>query len=239
MWIQGFIFAAITLCAGAVHADPLVVFAAASLKEPMDMLAADFGDTVVSYGGSGQLARQVLQGAPADVVVLAHPQWMDALGAVAQDRVDLLGNALVLIGPKGPEIPLTQDAIAAALGQGRLAVGLTNAVPAGQYAREALTNLGLWQSVQPKLAEVDSVRAALVLVARGEAPLGITYATDAAADPRVSPRAVFPTDSHAPIVYPAARLSDKERAFAFMTFLTGPVARGHFEDAGFVRLAAP
>ncbi len=239
MRFKAIICAALLLAAGPARAEPLVVFAAASLKEPMDALAAEFGDAVVSYGGSGVLARQAMAGAPADVIVLAHPQWMDALGDRAQDRVDLLGNRLVLIGAEGPPVPLTPEGIAAALGEGRLAMGLTQAVPAGQYGAEALRNLDLWDGVADQLAEVDSVRAALVLVARGEAPLGITYATDAHADPNVAIRAEFPATSHAPIIYPAARLSDAPRAADFLALLTGPIGREVFETAGFIALNAP
>ncbi len=239
MAIRTFICAATITCAVAAQADPLVVFAAASLKEPMDVLAAVHGDTVVSYGGSGLLARQILQGAPADVVVLAHPQWMDALGDLAQDRVDLLGNELVLIGPAGPTIALTPEAVGVALGEGRLALGLTKAVPAGQYAAEALTTLGLWDGVQGQLAEVDSVRAALSLVARGEAPLGITYASDAQAEDQVDILATFPPDSHAPITYPAARISNDARATAFLVLLASTEGQTIFAEAGFVPLVAP
>ncbi|MEY1554804.1 molybdate ABC transporter substrate-binding protein [Yoonia sp. R2331] len=238
MMPRGLICAALLLAANVARADPLIVFAAASLKEPMDAIAADFGDTVVSYGGSGTLARQILQGAPADVVVLAHPQWMDALGDLAQDRVDLLGNELVLIGPVGPPLGLEPDILSAALGDGRLAVGLTGAVPAGQYAKEALNSLGLWTSLKDQLAEVDSVRAALVLVARQEAPLGITYATDAAADARVTVRATFPAGSHSAIIYPAARISDDPRAASFLSELTGPMGQSTFASFGFQPLTA-
>ena len=224
--------------AGAGAAAPLVVFAAASLKEPMDALAAQHGDVVVSYGGSGALARQILHGAPADVVVLAHPQWMDVLGDQARDRVDLLSNRLVLVGPPGEAISLTPTAIRHALEDGRLATGLTEAVPAGQYAAQSLRALGLWEDIAPRLAEVDSVRAALILVARQEVPLGVVYATDALADPRVTVRAVFPEDSHDPILYPAARLTDDPRAAAFLDLLRGPLGQKQFEKAGFVPLMA-
>lgn len=205
----------------------------------MDAVAAEFGDAVVSYGGSGTLARQIQSGAPADVVVLAHPHWMDALDGLTHDRVDVFGNMLVVIGPAGPPLALTSDAVLDALGaDGRLAVGLTNAVPAGQYAAQALTSLGLWDSLQPRLAEVENVRAALMLVVRQETPLGIVYATDALADPRVTVRATIPADHHAPIVYPAARISDDPRAIAFLALLTGDVGRDIFESAGFTVLAA-
>ena len=219
-------------------ADPLVIFAASSLKEPLDKIAASHGETVVSYGGSGALARQILQGAPADLVVLAHPDWMDELeraGAiVAGSRQNIASNQLVLIGPAGAApLPLTPQALTDARGDGRLAIGLTNAVPAGQYGRQALMALDLWPAVADHLAEVENVRLALQLVARGEAPLGIVYATDAAADPGVAVLATFPADSHDPIRYPAALIHDTPAARALLDRITGPQGQAILAAAGF------
>ncbi|EBA13255.1 molybdate ABC transporter substrate-binding protein [Roseobacter sp. CCS2] len=197
-----------TLAAPAARAEVLI-FAAASLKEPLDQLTARFEDVVVSYGGSGTLARQVTFGAPADIVLLANTQWMDVLvtgGHVKGDTVmDFASNSLVLIGPQGhAPVPLTQEALNAAIANARLAVGLTEAVPAGIYAKAALQHLDLWESVQHRLAEVDNVRAALALVARGQTPLGIVYRTDTRISDAVTEVAVFPTESHPPIRYTGA-----------------------------------
>lgn len=221
-----------------VRAEPLVVFAAASLKAPLDQLAARHGDTVVSYAGSGALARQIMQGAPADVVVLAHPDWMAALNAsgavVAESEVEVAGNDLVMIGPAdAADLPLTADGLRQRLGGGRLAMGFTQAVPAGQYGRAALTHLGLWNDVTGHVAEVDNVRAALVLVARGEAPLGVVYATDALASDAVSVVAAFPPESHQPIRYPAALVRDTPAARAFLALLASPEGQAIFAAAGF------
>lgn len=222
-------------------ADPLVVFAAASLKEPMDKIALELGDTVVSYGGSGQLARQVLLGAPADVVVLAHPDWMDVLAQnkaiKPASRVDVLGNTLVVIGHEQMPFDLLAPSFDRALGRdGRLAMGLTSAVPAGQYGKAALQSLDLWDHLSDRLAEVDSVRGALALVARKEAPLGIVYATDALIVPTVHVLATFPADSHPSIIYPAARISDDPRAAAFLAHLMSASGQEIFARAGFIPL---
>lgn len=232
-----FLFALIALPA---RAEPLVVFAAASLKAPVDLLAARHGDTVVSYAGSGALARQIMQGAPADVVVLAHADWMNALTAsgaiVAGSEVDVAGNGLVMIGPAdAPDLPLTPAGLRDGLADGRLAMGFTQAVPAGQYGRAALTHLGLWEAVAPQVAEVDNVRAALVLVARGEAPLGVVYATDARASDAVRVVAAFPPNSHAPIRYPAALVRDTPTARAFLELLTSAEGQAIFAAEGFAR----
>lgn len=218
--------------AGAAAAQDLLVFAAASLKEPMDAIAQDFGGVTVSYAGSGTVARQVLAGAPADVVMLANAAWMETLttaGLVA-DPVDLLGNELVVIAPAGAA-PLALDGIGAALGNGRLAVGLTRAVPAGIYAAEALQSLGLWDDLRGLLAEVDNVRGVLALVARKEVPLGIVYATDARVTDAVQIVAVFPAETHSDIIYTVAAVT--ETGQAFVAYLQGPAAAARFADAGF------
>ena len=219
----------------------VLVFAAASLKEPVDRIAAEMGDVTVSYGGSGTLARQVSLGAPADVVLLASDDWMQVLldqGAVRPDTVaDFASNRLVLIGPVGAA-PVALDAasLQAALGEGRLALGLTEAVPAGIYAKAALQSLGLWDGVADQLAEVDNVRAALALVARGQAPLGIVYASDLRVSDAVTELASFPADSHPPIRYRGAvtARADRTDAAAFLAYLTGPEGQAIMAEAGFL-----
>lgn len=223
------------LCAGSAFADPVVVFAASSLKEPIDALAAEMGDVVVSYGGSGTLARQVQNGAPADVILLANAQWMDALPQVS-DVADFASNALVLIGPVGAlDVDLAD--LPAVLGDARLAMGYTEAVPAGIYGREALENLGLWQAVAPHVAEVDNVRAALVLVARGEVPLGVTYATDARASDDVRVVAAFAQESHTPIRYVGGLVSESAAAQAFWDALRGAQGQAILAEFGYLPVA--
>jgi molybdate transport system substrate-binding protein len=240
--------------AGPARADdrPVSVFAAASLKEALDEIAGEFAAAtghraVVTLAGSSALARQIQAGAPADIFVSASGEWMDVLerdGLVAPgSRFDLAGNRLVLIahggtGPAAADPPaLTPDFdLVGRLGTGRLAVALTEAVPAGVYARAGLTALGLWDGVADRLAQTDNVRAALMLVALGEAPLGVVYATDAIAEPRVGVIAVFPAGSHEPIVYPAARIAGPASAAAdaFLAWLRGPAAAAALARHGFV-----
>jgi len=227
---------------------PLTVFAAASLKESLDEATVAYqrssGTPVqVSYAASSALARQVEQGAPADVFFSADLEWMDYLQqrqlVDAAQRRNLLGNTLVLVAPAASKTKVDlrkPGALAAALGaQGRLAVGQTNSVPAGKYARAALQTLGQWDGVQARLAESESVRAALMLVARGEAPLGIVYGSDAKAEPKVRVVAVFPADSHAPIVYPVAalRASTHPATADFVRWLGTPPAQAIFQRRGF------
>ncbi|WP_369981660.1 molybdate ABC transporter substrate-binding protein [Xanthomonas bundabergensis] len=227
---------------------PLTVFAAASLKESLDEAAAAYqqasGTPVqVSYAASSALARQVEQGAPADVFFSADLEWMDYLQqrqlVDPAQRRNLLGNTLVLVAPAASKARVDlrkPGALAAALGaQGRLAVGQTASVPAGKYARAALQTLGQWDGVQARLAESESVRSALMLVARGEAPLGIVYGSDAKAEPKVRVVAVFPADSHAPIVYPVAALRASKNAAAadFVRWLGTAPAQAIFQRRGF------
>ncbi|TMM55196.1 molybdate ABC transporter substrate-binding protein [Sulfitobacter sabulilitoris] len=219
--------------------DPVTVFAAASLRGALDDIARTYpAPVVVSYGGSGTMARQIALGAPADLVILASPDWMDWLrdqGALAdRKRVDLLRNRLVLIGPAGARPLPNPDAAALldALQGGRLAMGQRAAVPAGIYARAWLAGIGAWDALAPHLAETDNVRAALALVARGEATLGVVYATDAAADTSVDVLWTVPEDRHPPIVYPAAALSDAGDAFLRHLGMTD--ARDTFEQHGFL-----
>lgn len=241
---------ALVLCATAARAETpprLTVFAAASLQESLDAAAAlwtkSSGQPVaVSYAGSSALARQIEQGAPADVFISADLEWMDRLQARglvdSATRTLLVRNRLVLVAPAASSaaVSLRTGELRAALGpDGRLALAETSGVPAGRYARQALQSLGLWAEVQDRLAESDNVRGALAYVARGEAPLGIVYATDAKAEPKVRVLARIPSRHHAPIVYPMARVAAAEAAHAdgFLRFLAGPEARAVFARAGF------
>ena len=228
---------------------PLTVFAAASLKESMDEAAAAYqagtGQAVrVSYAASSALARQIEQGAPADVFVSADLDWMDRLQdralVDAGSRSELLGNRLVLVAPASsgtPPVALRNGFdLRPLLGErGRIALGMVDSVPAGKYARAAFESLGMWQAVEPRVAGVENVRAALMLVARGEAPLGMVYASDARAEPRVRVLATFPADSHPEIVYPAARVaaSRHPHAAGFVAWLQRPEARAIFLRHGF------
>ena len=236
------LFALACLLPGVAVAQDVTVFAAASLKEPLDEIARLTPGVTVSYGGSGTLARQVLQGAPADLVFLAHPDWMDALeeaeSLVTGSRTAVLSNEIVLVGPAAAaDVALTPEGLTDALGpDGRLAIGLTRSVPAGIYGREALVSLGLWDTVRDRLAEVDNVRAALALAARGEVPLALIYTTDARVEPTLRTVARLPSDSHAPILYEAAVVAGGNEAAAteVLQKLLGPEARIAFEGAGFV-----
>jgi molybdate transport system substrate-binding protein len=227
--------------------DKIVVFAAASLKTALDAAAAAYHkgggpEVSLSYGGSLGLARQLVAGAPANVFISADEPSMDAAvkgAAIKTDtRADFLRNHLVVVAPKASKLEkldLTPAGFAAAIGSGRLAAGEVKTVPAGRYAKQALDKLGLWATVGPKLAMTDDVRAALEYVARGETPLGIVYATDAAADPRVKIVARFPDGSHRPIVYPIAltATSKNPAAARFVAFLRSPAAAPTFEAQGF------
>ena len=217
---------------GAAVAEPVVVFAASSLKEPIDVLAAQMGDVVVSYGGSGTLARQVIQGAPADVVLLANADWLEDLAGTVHGVSDFASNELVLIGGVGAPDLLLAD-LTVALGSERLAIGAVNAVPAGIYGKTALENIGIWDSVKDHLAEVDNVRAVLVLVARGEVPYGVTYATDVAASDAVRIVARFPDSSHPAIRYVGWVVSDRPEAAAFWDALQGEQGKAILTDFGF------
>lgn len=234
---------------GETPAAPLTVFAAASLTDAMQDISGAWARTAgnapprLSFGSSSTLARQIEQGAPANLFASADQRWMDYLAErnllAPGTRRDLLGNRLALIVPKdqartvqvGPNLDL-----GALLGpDGRLATGDPAHVPVGLYAKQALTKLGLWDKVEPRLARAEDVRAALLLVERGEAPAGIVYATDAAASAKVAVAGTFPADSHDPITYPFAiiRDGDTPQARALMTFLAGPEARAIFARRGF------
>ena len=243
------ILALIVTTAMPAHADdrPVTVFAAASLTTALTQIAERFEsetgiDVVLSFAGSSALARQIESGAPADIFISANPGWMDRIeqaGLVEPgSRHDLLGNELVLIAHGGNAAPVTLDAqtdLAAELGQGRLAMALVDAVPAGIYGKAALETLGLWDKVAGQVAQTDNVRAALALVAAGAAPFGVVYASDAVAEPRVSVVARFPAETHPPILYPLADLANRDTAeeSAFVDYLSGPDARAVFEAQGF------
>jgi molybdate transport system substrate-binding protein len=231
----------------------LTVFAAASMKNALDDIDTAFtartGIKVnASYAASSTLARQIEQGAPADIFVSADTDWMD-YAAGKNDinkatRINLLGNSIVLIAPKdtkigdvaiGPGFDLAKLA-----GDGRIATGDVKAVPVGKYAKATLEKLGAWAAAEPKFAMADSVRAALTLVARGEAVLGIVYSTDAKVEPGVKIVGTFPPDSHPPIIYPvAATATAKAEANDYLAFLRSQAAKTVFEKYGFVYLIDP
>jgi len=228
------------------RADTLTVFAAASLKNALDDIviawnAKGGGTAVASYAASSTLAKQIEQGAPADIFISADTQWMDYLSArsLVGEPQQLLGNRLVLIaGVRDEAVSITIRPgfdLAKALGGRKLAVGDPSNVPAGIYAKEAMENLGAWNAVQSSLAPAADVRAALKLVSRGEAPLGIVYETDARADSTVRIVSYFPEESHTPIRYPAAQVkaSRNPDAAKFLAFLKSPVATAVFTRYGF------
>jgi molybdate transport system substrate-binding protein len=235
----------------AAQADEVVVFAAASMKTALDDFAAGWsaetGHTVtVSYAASNQLAQQIIQGAPADVFISAAVNWMDEVeksGLVVDGmREDILGNTLVLIahGKDAAAIDIGPGFdLAGMLGDEKLAMALVDSVPAGQYGKAALTTLGVWDALAPSVAQSDNVRAALALVSTGEAPYGIVYATDAAADDNVTIVGTFPADSYPPIIYPAALLTEAvdaaDRAF-YEALIASDAAGTAFEAQGFAVL---
>jgi molybdate transport system substrate-binding protein len=233
--------------ASAFAGEPVRIFAASSLKGPLDEVTAAFVaaskiEAPVTYAASSAIAKQIEQGAPADIFISADLEWMDYLQKAdvidIGSRTNLLGNRLVLIAsPSGPaELKIAKGfALAAALGPGRLAIADPGAVPAGKYAKASLTALGVWASVKDRLAMAENVRAALGFVARDEASLGIVYATDAKAEPKVRMLGIFPADTHPPIVYPAAKLKKaRPDAAKFLAYLKGAQARAVFERAGFL-----
>ncbi len=225
----------------------LTVVAAASLKGPLDGLAADFERTTgvkvrLAFAASSALARQIESGVPAGLFVSADLEWMDHVEKagllVPATRGNLLANDLVLVAPKDSKVALRIAPgfpIAKALGDGRLALAQPDSVPAGKYAKAALTKLGVWGDVEKRVAGAENVRAALAFVARGEAPLGVVYRTDASAEPAVRIVDVFPADSHPPIVYPVAVLRgpQEEAARRFQAYLRSPPARLTWGVAGF------
>lgn len=238
--------------AAPAKAADTVVFAAASLKNALDDAAALYtattGKTVTAnYAASSALAKQIEEKAPADIFFSADLAWMDYLqerDLIKTDtRVTLLGNTIVLVAPADSTVALTLEAgarLADALGaDGKLAMANVDSVPAGKYGKAALEALAVWPSVQARVAQAENVRATLALVARGEAPAGIVYATDAAAEKGVKMLDAFPANTHPPIVYPAAVLADSRHgaAQAYLDTLRSPAAKAVFEKNGFTLLA--
>lgn len=231
----------------------LTAFVAASLKNAIDDINALYTTKTgvkvsASYAASSALARQIEQGAPADVFVSADLEWMDyAIGKKTineASRVNLLGNKLVLIAPKDSAIANVAIGqgfdLAKLAGDGRIATGDVQSVPVGKYAKAALEKLGAWHAAAGKFAMADNVRAALTLVARGEAALGIVYETDAKVDPGVKIIGAFPADSHPAIIYPFAATSGaKKEADAYLAFLRSSEAKVIFEKYGFTYLIRP
>jgi molybdate transport system substrate-binding protein len=256
--LAGFFTAFAILC-GSAHSPALaqdktlIVFAAASVKNALDDIDAAYTaksgvKIVASYAASSALAKQIEQGAPADIFLSADTDWMDYSAASKTinepTRVNLLGNSIVLIAPKDSKIDnvaIRQGFNLSKLaGDGRIATGDVKAVPVGKYAKTALEKLGAWQAAEPKFAMAENVRAALTLVARGEAVLGIVYSTDAKVEPGVKIVGTFPADSHPPIVYPvAATTTAKAEAADYLAFLRLSAAKAIFEKYGFTFLIRP
>ena len=222
------------------------IFAAASLQTALTKIAAGYrgpgAPLQVSFGASSAMARQIAQGAPADLFISADIEWMDWLAQrrliAAGARRNLLSNRLVLIAPKASTVSLRIAPgmpLARALGNGRLAIADPVAVPAGKYGKAALTRLGVWDSVAGRLAPAENVRAALAYVARGETPLGIVYATDAHAEPRVRVVGTFPASTHPRILYPAALTRATPAGRAVLDYLAGPKAMAVFAAEGFLK----
>jgi len=228
----------------------VLVFAAASLKTALDEINAQWqGRTgkraVVSYAASSALAKQIEQGAPADIFISADLDWMEYLAERKlirpETRSDLLSNRLVLIAPKGTNLQVEIKPgfpLASLLGQGYLALANTDAVPAGKYSKAALEMLGVWELVKGRIAQAENVRAALLLVSRGEAPLGIVYESDAVSDPSVVTVGILPDATHPRIIYPIALTSGSTSpdAGGFLDELKSPQARTIFEKQGFTML---
>ena len=255
--LAGFVLA-VFLCGcfgspAAAAEKTLTLFAAASMKNALDDINAAFTAKTgvklsASYAASSMLAKQIEQGAPADIFISADADWMDyAVGRKTINeatRINLLGNSIVLIAPKdsrfdnvaiGPGFDLAKLA-----GDGRIATGDVRAVPVGKYAKAALQKLGAWRAAEAKFAMAESVRSALTLIARGEAALGIVYSTDARVEPKVKIIGMFPAASHPPIIYPvAATESASADAASYLAFLRSQAARAVFEHYGFVYLIRP
>lgn len=247
------ILAGASLSPAAAEDKTITVFAAASMKNALDEVDAAYTaktgvKMVASYAASSVLAKQIEQGAPADVFVSADTDWMDyaiSRKTISEPtRVNLLGNSIVLIAPKDSEInnvTISQGFDLAKLaGDGRIATGDVKSVPAGKYAKAALEKLGAWTAAEPKFAMAESVRAALTLVARGEANLGIVYSTDAKVEPGVKIVGTFPADSHPAIIYPvAATTTAKPGTNDYLAFLRSSAAKTILEKYGFKFLISP
>src|SRR5215475_11094379 len=255
-WLALAVTTTLALAAGAAPAaaqgKDVLVFAAASLKNALDDAAGQWQRETrkkvsISYAASNTLIKQIEQGAPADIFISADLDWMD-YGQQKnlikpESRGNLLGNRIVLVAPKDTAISVNIQPgidLAALLKGGRLAMGNVDAVPAGKYGKAALEKLGAWDGVKDKIAQAENVRAALLLVARGEAPFGIVYQTDTASDPTVKIVGTFPENTHPPIIYPIAltKESTNPDAQAFINYLRSPAARAAFERQGFTVLAS-
>jgi molybdate transport system substrate-binding protein len=253
------LFAAVAILFGSISPPALAqdksltVFAAASMKNALDDIDAAYTAKTgvkisASYAASSALAKQIEQGAPADIFVSADTDWMDyAINKKTINeptRVNLLGNSIVLIAPKDSKIDSVTIGpgfdLAKLAGDGRIATGDVKAVPVGKYAKAALEKLGAWSAAEPKFAMADSVRAALTLVARNEAVLGIVYSTDAKVEPGVRIVGTFPADSHPPIIYPvAATTTAKAEAADYLAFLRSSASKAILEKYGFTFLISP
>src|SRR5262245_31484739 len=245
--------AGVAVSPAAAQEKNITVFAAASMKNALDDIDAAYAaktgvKVTVSYAASSALAKQIEQGAPADVFISADTDWMDY--AVSKKnvnestRVNLLGNTIVLIAPKDSRIDNVNIGqgfdLAKLAGDGKIATGDVKSVPVGKYAKAALEKLGAWQAAEPKFAMADSVRAALTLVARGEAALGIVYSTDAKVEPGVKIVGIFPADSHPAIIYPvAATTTAKPETADYLAFLRSTAAKNILEKYGFKFLLSP
>ena len=248
VWLAMLLLSAFGTAAAQERKKPqLLVFAAASLTQALGELSTAWekrsGTPVrVSFASSSVLARQIEAGGRADVFISADQEWMDYLAARAlidaTSRRDLAGNRLVLIAPADSRVKLTITPgfkLAAALGSGRLSTADPDTVPAGRYARSALQSLDVWDEVADKLVSAENVRAAMTYVSRGEAPLGIVYATDAAVDSKVRVVTTFPDHTHAPITYPAAATTRaRPEATAYLAFLGSADAAPVWRKYGFL-----
>ncbi len=226
-------------------ADEITVFAAASMKDALnsigELYTKETGTKVVfSFASSSVVARQVTAGAPADIFVSADVKWMDYVSkaeAIEDDTVRIIaGNSLVVVAPadEAKPVELTKDALLERIGDGHMAIGSPEAVPAGRYGKASLVSLGLWDAVESTLVHMENVRVTLASVARGEVALGIVYGSDAAIEPRVAVVATFPDDSHAPIVYPAGLVKGAgPKAIGYLEYLSSPAAREVFAKLGF------
>ncbi len=246
-----FFLAAFSFSLPASAAEKVTVFAAASLKDVLTGIADDWkketgNDVVLSFAGSSALAKQIGEGAPADLFISADLDWMDDVekkGLLKEGtRVSLLANRIVLVAPAASTATVTIAPgfdLSGMLGSEKLAMANTDSVPAGKYGKAALEKLGVWEAVSPKVAQAENVRAALLLVSRGEAPFGIVYETDARVDPQAKIVDRFPEDTHPAIIYPAAVLKEASSpvAGAFLDALKTDKAKAAFEAAGFTYLA--
>ena len=247
--LAGLLSTALPVFAADKSGEEITVFAASSLTDVMQDLGAAYQKAAgvqvrLSFAASSALARQIESGARADVFFSADTQWMDYLQSrqliKTATRHDVVSNALVLIAPVDSKIELKiarNFPLATALGSGHLATGDPDSVPVGKYARSALTNLGVWNDVADRIVRADNVRTALIYVDRGEAPLGIVYATDAFVDKKVRVVDVFPASSHTPITYPIATTTvAKPSASRFLDYVRGPDAAAAFKKYGFISL---